>query len=78
MPEYPEHEKLQKVAELTQTCGEFLDYLEANGYSLCEVGQYDRFYPTFTPKVELIARFFEIDRDKIEAEKREMLERIRA
>jgi hypothetical protein len=94
MSEYPEHEKLTEVADLSQAIGEFLD---GCGYTLCEVlylapyngpgglsrepskyDQHGRFYPVSKSVQALLADYFEIDLDAIEREKRAMLEAIRA
>lgn len=75
---YPEHEKLSAISDKSQTCGEFIDWLIEHDYHLCQpdtTGRY--FWPTHTPLTKLLAEFFEIDLDKIEAEKRQMIEEMR-
>jgi len=72
---YHEHEKLAKVKDRSQACGEFLDWLTSEGgFVLCKYVK-DRAFPvpagvSFT---ELLARFFKIDQKKLEDEKRAML-----
>ena len=73
---YPEHEKLGDVQAESQAIGEFLDM---SGYTLCEVddkGPYSSgsYVPVFKPINEILASYFDIDLDKIEREKRHMLE----
>ena len=75
---YKMHEKLHKVALLSQACGEFLDWLQTKG--LC-LGRWDKHDETLIPaqanRTKLLAEFFEIDLDVLEAEKRDMLDSIR-
>ena len=77
---WPEHTKLQAISDKSQVCGEFLDWLQEQGYHL---GRYNeegtRLYTHTVPMVtKLLAEFFEIDQAKIEDEKRAMLDEIRA
>lgn len=79
---YPEHMKLDKIKNLSQACGEFIEWLQ------CEKGVflavYDKkstfgdLYRANIPTHVLLAEFFEIDEKKLEAEKRAMLDSIRA
>lgn len=82
---YPEHEKLKDVQEESQAIGEFLDL---GPYTLCE--HYTINPETWSPYIdphwmpvrksipEILADYFEIDLKKIEAEKRAMLDEMRA
>lgn len=102
---YPEHEKLSKIKDQSQTIGEFIDWLMGGfegspGLQICEYheGTYgaaaliadalacketDREYdpsgyiPVADP-MALLVRYFGIDQEKIDAEKREMLAALRA
>jgi hypothetical protein len=80
---YPQHEKLQEVAEQSQMCGEFIEWLaQEKGIHLAEWVKYEgfrdeRLTTTFTPLSHLLAEFFDIDPDELEREKRAMLEAIR-
>lgn len=79
---FPEHDKLALVAPQSQLIYEFLSWLEGtkdaqvtynhyfSDYSIADAGDQ-------TMK-EWLAEFFEIDLDKIEAEKRSMLDFIRS
>ena len=65
---YPEHIKLDEVKEQSQVCGEFYEWLEKKHI----------IRPRNSKPIErLLAEFFEIDLDKLEREKRDMLEDLR-
>lgn len=66
MSKYPESEKFHKVAEQSQICGEFLDWL-----------QFEKRVHLPNSIEKLLAEFFEIDLKKLEAEKREILVEVR-
>lgn len=81
MPDYPEHDKLQVVHEDSQIIGEFLDWMSDQGIHR---GVYDDdFYEgAFMRRsnkniTELLSEYFEIDQDKLEAEKLAILDDIR-
>jgi hypothetical protein len=85
--EYPEHVKLDKVVKKSQAIGEFLDWLGTDGVSLCrwrEAGPTGdewvpaEFYPSGETIETLLARYFGIDLEVIDAEKRAMLDELRA
>lgn len=83
MNDYPEHEKQHKIIEFSQKCGEFLDWLqEEKGLFLAIYGKKitnaDQLYIADPSIPRLLAEFFEIDPEKLEVEKREMLEELRA
>lgn len=78
MSVYPEHDKLRKIADKSQVCGEFIDWLESRGIVLCEIHRRrDEFLPTQETLQALLAAFFDIDQKRIDAEKEEMLDDIR-
>ena len=86
MSEYPEHDKLTKVSAESQTIGEFLEWLEdTEKVHLARYEELEGFLggpremltPYHYDISELMAKFFGIDLDKIEAEKRQMLDAIR-
>lgn len=76
MSAYPEHDKLATINTESQTCGEFYDWLQEQGYRLCfdDGGGYT---PARANVQDLLAEFFEIDQQKIELEKRAMLDECR-
>jgi hypothetical protein len=80
MSDYPEHDKLHEIADASQTIGEFLDYgLGEQGLVLCDDdGEGGRLWPTSKSIQSILAEHFGIDQDKINAEKEQMLERIRS
>lgn len=74
---YPEHEKLAAVAYQSQAIGEFLDL---GRWTLCELREFEDARPSFAA-VDIqaaLAEFFEIDRDALEREKRDMFARLRS
>ena len=91
---YPEHEKLHAVQKQSQACGEFIEWLQQQGYTICRKHQHDPYcygeseyricdmfkdgyYPEMRPIRHLLAEFFTIDEEKLEAEKQEMLNTLR-
>jgi hypothetical protein len=76
---YPEHEKLDKVREHSQTCGEFLEWLLGKfvfcKYNHPEYGDWP--VPQHFNKQELLAEYFKIDLKKIDDEKVSMLKKMR-
>lgn len=89
MQSYPEHEKLATIGDKSQACGEFMEWLQQRytiaEYHVhhptgCYVGvtrtcgTSDQVLYTASINLrELLAEFFEIDKAKLEAEKRAML-----
>jgi len=69
---YPEHDKLRGVSGKSQAIGEFVDWLGGKGIILAK-RQGEDLIPAGTRIQALLAEFFEIDEDEIEAEKRVML-----
>lgn len=80
MIDYPEHEKLKAVQTQSQSIGEFLDWLRGEkGFEIAR-WKHDDFdenddvlMPAHFSTEKLLAEFFNIDLDKVEAEKRAML-----
>jgi hypothetical protein len=86
MSDYPEHEKLKKIQERSQACGEFLEWLQdEKNLVLChrpdfeteedEEDQEGEYFPAPISKMRLLAEFFDIDLDKLEDEKQAILGR---
>lgn len=80
---YPEHEKQHKIKDFSQKCGEFVDWLQKEkGLVLAVYGKRvtnaDKLYPADPSIPQLLAEFFKVDPQKLEVEKREMLEAMRA
>lgn len=80
---YPEHAKLKQIAPYSQKIMEFLEeFCVDQGFYLCkEVDMGHREpeleYTTPKEKLDLIAEFFDIDRQAVELEKIAMLGSIR-
>jgi len=80
---YPEHNKLNKVNKYSQQIGEFLDWASDNGYALCSidderVGRYSINNTITTARqTKLLAEFYDIDLNKIEEEKEQMINSLR-
>ena len=83
MVDYPEHEKLKKVQERSQSIGEFIDWLSEKKLCVCEyikdeIVNEEGWFPANKSTEKLLAEFFNIDLGKIESEKQQMLEEMRA
>jgi len=77
---YPEHGKLEKVKDQSQLIGEFLEWMEnEERTTLYLYDDEENLVPAmFKGKEILLAKFFDIDLNKLEAEKRAMLDEIRS
>jgi hypothetical protein len=76
-PKIPEHKKLKKISGRSQVIGEFIDWLKYEKSVVLASWDKDRYYLENRSITDFLAEFFEIDQNKIEAEKREMLDYIR-
>lgn len=79
----PECDKLVAASKVSQHIGSFLDWLEEQGVFLAsdqEVeGRRDRVtLPVYESKERMFARYFEIDLDKVENERRKLLASLRS
>ena len=76
---YSEHEKLEKINDQSQIIGEFLEWLNyEKGYCLCEnLGKLEHWHPVSENHEKLLSQYFNIDLNKLEQEKRQMLEKLR-
>jgi hypothetical protein len=84
--EYPECEKMHKVSETSNQIGYFIDWLRGtkeivfSKWYLNEDGdpeENDILLPEFPDMEKLLAEFFNIDLNKVEAERCVMLDEIR-
>jgi hypothetical protein len=76
MSEYPEHDRLEAIKDESQAIGEFLEFGPGR---LCEWNEdTEEFLPIYGPIETILAGYFDIDLVKIEAEKRAMLDKMRA
>lgn len=75
MSEYPECEKLKAIAEKSNLIGCFLD---ESDYVLCTFNErLNQYWPTHNSLESILAKYFDIDMEKVEAERRAMLEKLR-
>lgn len=78
--DYPEHNKLMAVSDKSQEIGQFVDWLADEKDIQVVKSTTDAFITNTysgTTLVPLLAEYFGIDLEKIEAEKRRMLEVLR-
>jgi hypothetical protein len=80
---YPEHEKLTALGDKNQVVGDFIKWLKKEGYVFAKYGDrqgryQEELFDHHPPMSFLLGNFFEIDPDKIEAEKEQMLQDLRA
>ena len=80
---YPEHEKLKEVQEQSQAIGDFLENMEYKGIELAEWGHYFKgapksLVPIHKSRQTILAEYFGIDLKKLEQEKQQMIEEMRA
>ncbi len=82
--DYPEHEKMAEIVDVSNRIGEFLEWLhEQTDYRVCERHERGKnlfgdpiveYFPLNRPFIrDLLARYYSIDLQKIEQEKRQML-----
>jgi hypothetical protein len=76
---YPELARMVAVKDASQKIGEFIDWLGENGMEICRRERprgwsEDRMVPVTTSTETLLAQFFEIDLDRAEHEKLDILE----
>ena len=75
---YPELEKLRRVSEESRAISGFMEWAEHKGYRLVRTHEEDGATFEFPVNVEqAMAEYFEIDMAKVEAERRELLDRLR-
>lgn len=60
-----------------ETAQAFYDWLQEKGYRLCRLDEDDQYWPAWEVPEQLLADFFGIDRNKIEVERRALLEELR-
>lgn len=80
MSKYPEHEKQRAIVDKSQAIGEFLEWLPSTGivFGKWDAEGRDRMWATRIDIEKLLAEYFEIDLEKIEEEKRQMIDEMRA
>ena len=83
MSTYPEHDKLKQVMGCSQELGEFLEWLQENGYVLARWRQrHIRMEHELVPCGEsiekILAKRFNIDLKVLEDEKRQIIEELKS
>lgn len=74
-PETPELDKMRSVREQAATLSEFMDFLDSENITLCDEGRHrDEYTPIYLSNEKLFAKFFEIDLNKVETERRAILD----
>jgi hypothetical protein len=79
MSEYPEHDHLEDIKEDSNIIGEFLEWLHTTMYCIGEYVDDDE-APVCESDIsteKLLAKYFGINLDKLELEKKHMLAEIR-
>ena len=77
---YPEHEKLAAVSDDSDKLGDFLVWLQENGYVLARWDNRRKppqLWPCTESTESILAKHFEIDLDVLEREKSHMIEALR-
>lgn len=78
----PQLDKMRSVKEDSQKLSTFIDWLTEQGMPICEKITDDRYGAEMAPitiSIErLLARYFEIDLNKVEDERRSLLDELRA
>jgi len=69
LPETPELEKMRGVREESQKIGQFLDWLRGEGMQIVDGDD----EPLYLSIEQLLAKYFEIDLEKVEEERRALL-----
>lgn len=76
---YPMHAKLNALAGTNEVVGDFLTWLNQEGYRICTwVERHERFSPFHRGVEGWIAAYFGIDAAELDREKRAMLDVVRA
>jgi len=74
--EYPELEKQREARADAAVIGAFLDWCSEQGYRIATYDDYDNLC-TISGSIEnLLQRYFEIDGDKLEEERTQLLDRL--
>jgi len=85
MSDTSELDKMHAVKDRSQAIGEFLDWLEQDGIMLCkwherndeDESDYSGYMNVHESIEKMLARYFEIDLNKVEEEKRKILDELR-
>lgn len=79
--ETPMLDRMRSVKPESQKIGAFIEWLNENGMPICHLTKDDRYGDEMTPIAlsidALLARYFEIDLEKVEEERRSLLDEMR-
>lgn len=78
---YPLHEMMSECSEERNTVQNVIDWLDEQGWTICELFKGhadDRYAPVAHSKEQIIARYFGVDLQAFDDEKRAMLDEFRA
>lgn len=73
MAKYPECEKMKAISEDSQKIGEFLEWLDQHSMFVAEYDRRDFPQPIRLNREQLLAKYFKIDLNKVEKERRSIL-----
>lgn len=79
-PAMPECDRMLEQGKKlhTEAIGEFLDWASSQGWQLCTWdNENQEFNPIFWGATQILAKYAEIDMDKVEKERRALLEYLR-
>lgn len=78
--QYPECEKMAAVKDKSQLIGEFIEWMrDEQGFEICIRSWYSREYIPMGMTIKiLLAKFFDIDLNEVEKERRQMLGEMRS
>lgn len=77
--QYPECEKLSNISDQSQLIGNFLEWASGTQeFHMCIYsGHSEEYLPIGMATERLLAKFFKINLDKVEEERRQMLDEVR-
>lgn len=73
---FPQLALMESVSGESQSIGAFVEWLHEQGMAICqpEPGlRNDRYWPVMESSEKLLARYFEVDLDAVERERRQVL-----
>lgn len=74
---YPEHDRLRAVSDESQKIGEYMEWLAGQGLVVAHLYNGSQLALSHRSIEDLLAAYFAIDLDKLEAEKRAMIAALR-
>jgi hypothetical protein len=74
----PEHDKMRRLQQVSQTIGDFLTWADENELRLCVIDPRGLWMPCLSSYEKLFAQYYGLDLEALAAEKRAMLEQMKA